>query len=486
MKKMLGILSLALAVLATVLVYRAETVFEDRQAASVKLATGLDLDETGAVRRFARAITFPTVSHDERSNFNAAAFLDFQQFLAESYPLVHRQLEKTVVGDYSVVFHLRGADSKLKPALFMGHMDVVPIDPVTRDQWTHDPFGGVVANGKVWGRGTMDDKLSVITLLEAMEQLMSEGRRPQRSVYLAFGHDEEVGGQEGARKIAGWFADQGVTFEFVLDEGGVVTKGLLSSIPQPVAIIGVAEKGWVNLELVVNAPGGHSSQPPDHTAVGILSAAIARVEDNPFPANLDYMLMTFDFIGSHMPFSERLLLANSWLFSGLIERQMIKDPATAAGVRTTTAATMIAGSPKSNILPTRASAIINFRMMPGETGSTVKARVARLIDDERVQVSMKSSWDPSPVSPTDSAAYELIAGTIRALDPDVLVAPYLVRAGTDAKYYYPLSDNVYRFIMVRVDAETMHYIHGIDEHVAVADYLRAIRFYHQLIARAME
>ncbi len=485
MKKIIGVTFLVLAGLAIILVYRAETVFENRQAAAADLVADFPLDEQGAVQRFAQAITYPTISYDDRSNFDAAAFRDFAAFVETAYPLVNQQLKKTVVNDYSLVYHLPGDDSSLNPVLFMGHMDVVPIDPISRDSWTHDPFGGVVADGTIWGRGTMDDKLSVITLLEAMEQLLSEGIQPHRSVYLAFGHDEEVGGQDGAEQIAAWFADQNVRFEFVLDEGGVITEGIIDSVQAPVAIIGIAEKGWINLELVVNAPGGHSSQPPDHTAVGILSAAIVRVEDNPFPANMDYMMMTINAIGRYMPFMDRLFLANRWLFSGLIERQLIKDPGNASGVRTTTAATMISGSPKSNILPTRASAIVNFRIMPGETGKTVRDRVVGLIDDERVEVNIASNWDPSPLSPTDSAAYELIASTIRAFDPDVLVAPYMVRGGTDAKNYYPLTDNVYRFILVRVNADTIRHVHGIDEHIAVEEYLRAIRFYYHLITRAM-
>jgi carboxypeptidase PM20D1 len=474
-----------LVVLAAVLVYRAETVFEDRQVEPAAIEPRITFDEAGAVRRLARAVTFPTVSHDDRSRFDARAFLEFRGFLEESFPLVHERLEREVVNGYSLVYHLRGADPSLQPVLFMGHMDVVPVDPATRSDWRYDPFGGTVADGAIWGRGTQDDKIGVLALLEAMETLLAENPQPRRSVYLAFGHDEEVGGQDGAARIAARFAELGTRFRFVLDEGGAVTEGMVGGIERPVAVIGVAEKGWANLELVVDAPGGHSSQPPDHTAVGILSAAIVRIESRPFPPDIRYTKMTTDFVGPYLPFARRLLMGNAWLFSRTIERIILRQPADAAGIRTTIAATMISGSPKSNILPTRASAIVNFRILPGETVESVRSRVERIIDDERVKISVASGWDPSPVSPASSEEFALLAGTIRALDPDILVAPYLVRGGTDAKYYHALSDNIHRFLMVRVSPETIRQVHGIDEHVAVADYLAAIRFYHRMIEQSL-
>jgi carboxypeptidase PM20D1 len=482
--KLLKATLLILILLLITLVYRAVAVFENRQVAPSELNTDVAIDEQAAVRRFSGAIGYPTVSHDDRSRFDRQAFLDFHRYLEESYPLVHQRLVRTVVNDYSLVYQLRGTDPSLEPVLFMGHMDVVPIDPVTREQWTHEPFSGVVADGKIWGRGSLDDKLSVITLLEAMELLLSEGKQAQRSIFLAFGHDEEVGGADGAARIADWFSRQGIRFDFVLDEGGFVTEDILDSVEHPVAIIGVAEKGWVNLELLVKAPGGHSSQPPDHTAVGILSSAIVTIENNPFPSRLDYMMMTIDEIAADMPFRNRFFLANTWLFSPLIKASLIEDPGKAATLRTTAAATVITGSPKSNILPTRASAIVNFRILPGESGESVRERVVGLIDDERVQVTMQSNWNPSAVAAIDSEAFRTIAGAIRAFDPEILVAPYLVQGGTDARYFYPMSDNIYRFIMARVNPQTIQIVHGIDEHVAVEEFQQAIRFYYLLMARA--
>ena len=485
MKKTFATITLAALVLVAFMLYRAGTVFQDHQFAPATGITEVKLNEAGATQRFSQALTFPTVSYDDRSNFDAAAFLDFHAFLQSSYPLIHEHTRRTIVNDYSLVYHLPGSDPTLEPVLFMSHMDVVPIEESTRDEWTHPPFEGVVRNDIIWGRGSVDDKIGVISLMEAMELLLSENVRPARSVYLAFGHDEEVGGKDGAARVAEYFASQGIRFDFVLDEGGVVTQGMIMDIERPIAVIGVSEKGYVNLLLTVNAPGGHSSQPPEHTAVGILSRAIVRVEDNPFAARLGPIVQTFEAIGNEAPFTTRLAMSNLWLLSALVKKELLSDHNSAAGIRTTTAATMVSGSPKANILPTRATAVINFRIIPGETVDSVRQRVVQIIDDERVMVSDEYGTNPSPVSPTDSRGYGMIASIIRAMDENILVAPYMVRGGTDAKYFYPLSHNVYRFLMVQINAKTMNYVHGIDERMPVKDYLQAIRFYYHLMRQSM-
>lgn len=485
MKKLILGLLVVIIVTAAILVYRAETTFHDWQ---LEPATGIDeinLDQRGAVQRFSRALTYPTISYDDRSNFDANAFLDFHTFLESAFPLVHERATKTLVNDYSLVYHLQGSDPTLKPVLFMGHMDVVPIEEITRGEWTHPPFDGVVDDGIIWGRGSVDDKFTVVALMEATELLLSENAQPRRSIYFAFGHDEEVGGKEGAAQVAKHFESQGITFDYVMDEGGVVLEGMIPDVDQPVAIIGVSEKGYVNLVLTVNAPGGHSSQPPEQTAVGILSRAIVKVEDNPFPAKLDYFYPTFETLAVEMPFGKRLAMSNLWLFGPLVEKVMLQSKDDAAGLRTTTAATMVTGSPKSNILPTRATGVINFRILPGETVESVKERVIGLIDDDRVEVTAEYGINPSPVSPVDSNGYELIAKTIRGMDENVLVAPYMVRGGTDARYFYSVSPNVYRFMMLRITPDTIGYVHGIDEHVATESYFEAIRYYYHLIRQSM-
>ena len=485
MKKLIAAFLVVFLLLAAVLFGRAEYVFSDRQVQPAAGLGNVAVKREQAVKRFARSLTYPTISHDDRSRFDAEAFRSFHAFLRHSFPWVHRVAERTVVNGYSLVYRVPGSDPSLQPVLLMGHMDVVPVEDITLSDWTHPPFAGVVDDGIVWGRGAVDDKLTVMALMEAMEMSLSEGTRPARSIYFAFGHDEEVGGADGAAKVAEYFKEKGVTFDYVMDEGGVITSGMMEGLKRPVAVIGVSEKGYVNLVLTVNAPGGHSSQPPDQTALGILSRAIVRIEDNPFPASLEHMRDTFDFIGAEMPFMTRLAMANLWLFAPLVEHKMLANKDDAAGIRTTTAATMASGSPKANILPTRATAVVNFRILPGETVDSVRQHVIHLIDDERVDVSAEYGVNPSPVSPTDSKGFELIASTIRGMDESIVVAPYMVRGGTDAKYFYGLSDNVYRFMMLRIDPETVKFIHGIDERIAVDAYVEAIEFNYHLLKRSM-
>lgn len=484
MQRILLGVAAAAAGLIVIMVFRANTVFEDVQLEPAENLPRVELAEADVVRRMSGAIRFRTISHDDRSNFDADAFLAFHDYLRESFPLVHQRAELTVINDYSLLFRIAGSDTALKPVMFMGHMDVVPVDDVTLAAWSQDPFGGDVIDGEIWGRGSIDDKLSVMSFLEAIEALIKEGFEPKRSLYLSFGHDEEVGGQDGAKAVAEHLKEQGVQFEFVLDEGGVITEGMLDFVDRPVAIIGVAEKGYVNLRLRVDAPGGHSSQPPPQSALGIISRAVVKVEDSPFPAELTYLRQTFDAIAPYASFTDRLGMGNTWLLGPAIRSRLLDDQLSAATMRTTTAATMASGSSKANILPTRAEAVINFRILPGETADQVRNRVVDIIDDDRVQVLMETAINPSPVSPTDSMGYELLASTIRGFDADILVAPYLVQGGTDAKYFYSVSPNVYRFIMARATPDTLRRVHGIDERIAVEDYLTAVRFYYTLIREA--
>lgn len=484
MKTTLGMALLALLILAAVAVYRAGTAFPPPPGAGATELAPLALDEDAAVARFARSLTFPTVSYDDRTRFDAAAFEAFHGYLEEAFPGVHAVARRERINGYSLLYEIPGSDAELKPALFMGHFDVVPVEEHTLGEWTHPPFSGAVADGIVWGRGSVDDKLGVMGLMEALERLLAGGFLPRRTLFFAFGHDEEVGGRDGAARIAEHLSARGVRLDFVMDEGGALTRGILEGVQRPVAIIGTSEKGYVNLVLTVEAPGGHSSQPPPQSALGILSRAIVKVEDSPFPATLDYLLPTITAIGAEMPFRSRLALANLWLFGPLVKRSLLADPDNAAGLRTTTAATMASGSPKSNILPTRATGVINFRILPGETAEQVRDRVVGIIDDERVQVEMEYAIDPSPLSPTDSDGYRLVERTIRAMEPAALVAPYLVRGGTDARYFHGLTPNVYRFMMIDVNPDTIRFIHGIDERVPAADYVRAVRFYAHLLEQA--
>lgn len=485
MKKLLLSFVAILVALIGVLLLRAATVYENNQFQVTEPLTPVAIDQQAAVARFAKAIQIPTISYDDPSLFDAEAFSAFHQHLQQSFPLVDQHASLLKINDYSLVYHLPGSDPSLKPALFMGHMDVVPVDEATRSQWQQAPFSGAVTNGAIWGRGTIDDKVSVLALMESMELLLSQNNQPKRSIYFAFGHDEEVGGK-GAKAIAEYLAEQDIRFEFVLDEGGAVTEGLIPGPEQPVALVGVAEKGFVNLRLTVNAKGGHSSQPPKHTAAGILSQAIVNVEAHPFDADLTFFEMMFDAIGYATPLASRLPMANLWLLSPLVESVLLSKPNTAASAHTTIAATMLQGSAKSNVLPSQASAVVNFRILPGDNIAQITEHVTKAINDPRVEISNFLGTEASPVSSADSYGFKLIEQTIRRLDPSVLVAPYLVQGATDSRYFYPLSDNVYRFMMVRLNPTSMQRFHGINEQIAVQDYVQAVQFYYAMVKQAAD
>ena len=486
MKKLLIYVAAIFVLVIVLLLARATWYFSDSQFQPQQSLTTVDLNENAVLERFSESIKFPTISHDDRSQFDADAFSSFNAFLETSFPLVHSRMTRQTVSGYSLLYHLPGTDSSLKPALFMGHIDVVPVDESTRADWQQPPFSGAIADGAVWGRGTMDDKVTVIALMEAMELLLADGYAPKRGIYFAFGHDEEVGGNDGAKQVANLLEQQGITFEFILDEGGAVTEGLLLDTAYPTAIIGIAEKGYVNVKLSARAEGGHSSQPPVHTAAGILSQAIVNLEHNQFPADVTYIFETISHVGFHAPFVQRLLMGNLWLFEPLIELSANTNPATAASMRTTIATTMLKGSSKSNILPTEASAVVNLRLMPGHSIQDAVAHIREVIDDERISVTTFEGTQASDVSRTDSLGYRLIEQTIRRLDENILVAPYLVQGGTDAKHFSELSDSIYRFMMVRLNKTRMKQFHGVNEHMPIDDYLQAIQFYHALLKQTME
>jgi len=487
MKKILAAILIVVVVLAVVMLVRASTMESLQDSGEIEaVSLTLPIDEIAG--RFAGALTFPTVSPQDPAETDSLAFYGLHHYLAETYPLVHSQLESETVAELSLLFRWPGTDRSLEPILLMGHLDVVPVIPGTEDDWTHPPFGGVQADGFVWGRGAMDDKSSVIGILEATERLLSEGFQPRRTVYLAFGHDEEVGGPNGAAKIAEVLAARGVdTFAFVLDEGGAIAEDMIPGMEGPVAIIGVAEKGFLSLELLVEGEGGHSSMPPDHTNIGILAAALTRLENNQFPARLDGATeQMFRYLTPEMSLLRRVVFANLWLLRPVVSRLMVVEQSGAAMVRTTTAATMIDGGVKDNVLPIAARAVVNFRIMPGETVESVTARVRDVIADDRVQLRTLSNQDPSPVSDADSEAFHLLSRTLRQVvpDPDLKIAPYLVVGGTDAKYYSGRSANVYRFLAVRAGGDDLESVHGTNERLSLHNLELNVKYFYQLLRNA--
>ena len=362
-------------------------------------------------------------------------------------------------------------------------MDVVPVDPETTNRWTYPAFSGSVADGYVWGRGAFDDKGNLMATLEAADILAASGFIPLRTIYIVIGHDEENGGTLGARRLAALLASRQVTPEFLIDEGGLIGPGTLIGIPQMAAIVGIAEKGFVSVRITVTSGGGHSSAPPARTAIGVLAAAIARLEAQQMPARFTAATTrTLDALAPAMPFPRRLVMANRWLFSTLLLRMMLQTPSMAATVRTTTAPTIVRAGIKDNVLPTQATAVVNFRILPGDTIDTVLAHVRATVNDPAVRVeplTRPPGRNPSRISPTDGEPFRRLVRTVGEVFPDALVVPNLLLGATDAAQYEALTGNIYR--MSPLALESLEAVHGINERVRTTSYVKGVQFMARFI-----
>jgi carboxypeptidase PM20D1 len=448
---------------------------------SSKNLTVPSITNTQAADRLSKIIRFKTISYEENSQSSNSEFEKMHSYIETTYPSMHSLLKKEKVETYSLLYQWPGKNSSLKPALLMAHQDVVPIEPGTEKLWKQQPFDGTVVDGEIYGRGALDDKSSFSAILDAVDLLASENYEPQRTLYFAFGHDEEVGGM-GANATATLLKSRGVQLESVLDEGMAVLESEFAGIQQPKALIGIAEKGYLTLELKAVSEGGHSSMPPENTAVGILSSAIVKLEENQMPAGLKGpVLSMLQALAPNMSFSNRLVLGNLWMFRHMVQTTLEKDPKTNAFVRTTTAPTMLQASPKDNVLATEAKATINFRILPGDSVALVVDHVREVINDNRIKIATKTAIEPSPESDVTSKSYQTLMQTIRGVFPEAIIAPTLVLGATDARHFSGLTKNVYRFIPVRINDEAIETVHGTNERIRVDAQAKAIQFYYAYI-----
>ena len=473
MKKSLKIFGLLVAVLLVVVIARTFLV-ESRQI-RVDPVPEIAFDEKILIARFTKALQIPTVSHDDPQKVDSAAFIAMHRYLEKTFPLVHQHLTLEKIGGYSLLYRWKGADPKRRPVVLMAHMDVVPAE---QSGWKYPPFEGTVADNYIWGRGTLDDKSSLIAILESLEYLLSREFQPQQTIYLAFGHNEEAGGA-GAAAIASYLDTQGVKPELILDEGGAILDAVVPGLVSPSAMIGTSEKGYVTLELMVHQAGGHSSAPPRHTAIGILSNAVRRLEENPMPARISgSMEQMLDYLGPELPLFSRAIVVNRWLFQPLITFGLSRMAATDATIRTTTAVTMIEGGIKENVLPRRVTATVNFRIRPGETVNDVIDHVRETIQNEDIKIVQRPhSVNPSPVSSPESAEFTLLHRTIREIYPHVVVVPGIVIGATDARHFSHLSANVFRFAPFQITMKDFEGVHGVNERIGKKSYIDMVRFY---------
>ncbi len=480
--KKLFLTMLALIFLAAALLTIRTFQFTSRQL-DVAPALPVQPDGNRVASHLSQAVQIATVSYGEKDSIRYEKFNEFHRFLESAFPKVHKQLRREVINDYTLLYRWEGKDNRLDPVLLMAHQDVVP--PGNSDLWDHPPFAGEIQDGFVYGRGTMDDKASLISIIAAVEYLLEKGYVPGRTVYLAFGHDEEIGGRDGAVVISQTLKERRISPWLVLDEGMAVVHNMIPGMKNPVGLVGIAEKGYMTLRLEAKGEGGHSSMPPAKTAIGILSEGLTALQNNPLPAAFSGPAkQMFEFIGPEMPFLTRLIFANTFIFSPLLISRFEEQPSTNALIRTTTAITTINGGEKENVLPVSAAATVNFRIRPGDTIESVIRHVTALVDTSLISIvhlNKQFSSEPSVVAPVDSEAFLLLQKTIAQVFPLAVISPGLMVGGSDSRHMETLTPNVYRFMPMNLYPEDLKRIHGIDERISIDDLKEMVRFYIRLL-----
>ena len=487
MRKALALTGVAIFVLA--MVVGVKTLVMPSRQIEVAAVQPIGVDAAGAAARLGAAVRFKTIASADGAAANDLEFAGLHALLRTGFPKAHAVLQREVVGRHGLLYTWAGTDPDAPGIALMAHQDVVPIAPGTERDWQQPPFSGALEGGFVWGRGSWDDKGNLMSIMEAVERLTSAGFKPRQSVFLIFGDDEEVGGANGAARIAKLLRERGTHLQFVLDEGLLITEGMLSGLNRPAALIGVAEKGYLSVQLTASATPGHSSMPPPQagdSAIGMMSVALARLEDRQMPLAVRGLAREmFETLAPEMTGLNRVFLSNLWLFKPLVEQQLKKGASTNAALRTTTALTVVDAGEADNVLPGRAKATVNFRLLPGDSSDAVVGHVAEVVGNPRIAVEKAPGFsEASRVASTDAPGYKLIARTLRQLHPDVIVAPGLMLGATDSRHFEGLADHVYKFSPVRAGPADLKRFHGTDERISIANYVELIQFYHRLIGNA--
>lgn len=479
---LLGLVAAIVLVVAVVLVRTAMVAVPPPARSASAQASVNPMD---VAQHLSQAIRFKTVSYGGKAHeADKDAQLDaLRAWMEKTYPAFHRVAAREIIGK-SLLFTWKGKDTKEAPILLMAHMDVVPVVPGTEKDWSHPPFAGDIADGFVWGRGAIDDKGCLITLLDAAERLAQSGFTPQRTIMFAFGQDEEVGGSEGNGNIAKVLAARHVRFAWVLDEGGAILNEPFPGVEQPVAFMAVAEKGYLTLQLTAHGTGGHSSRPTHDLAIARLSDAVLNVMSHPFASGLDDVQREqFAVLAPYVPFFQRMILANLWLTAPIVTHMLEANPEAAAGLHTTIAPTMIAGGVKDNVLPPQATATINFRLHQRDTIQSVIEHVRKSVDDPRVDVRAltETQSEASKVSDLHDVNGKYIVGAIRDSFGGIPVAPTVTTGATDSRHYLSIADDVYRLDPFHMEPDDLGRIHGTNERLAIGDIGPAVGFYMRLM-----
>jgi len=439
------------------------------------------------VAHLSEAIRLKTISTEAGMTNRGPAFQNFVDWLVTTYPAANGAMSREMIGGLTPLYRWPGSDDTLKPILLTAHYDVVPVAQEGLDDWEQAPFSGVVADGFVWGRGALDDKSAVVAIMEAVEALVEGGYTPKRTIYLSFGHDEEIGGTDGAGGVVAHLKDQGVQMAWSLDEGSMILVDVIAGLDHPVASINIAEKGYVSLEITAHATGGHSSLPPRDTAVSTLAKGLANLQSGPVPGGLTGVSKEFfSALGPYFSLEKRVLFANLWFYRPLLNKILSGSPATDAMLRTTKAPTMLRGSAKDNVLPQTAVGVVNFRIHPRDSIESVIAHTREMIDNPEIDVEILGDWgrEASAVSSADNQAFATLELTFRQVFGNLIVVPGLTVAGTDSVHYSQIADDSYRINPFLFTGEDIKRLHGRNERISVDGMIKAVQFYTTLIRNA--
>jgi carboxypeptidase PM20D1 len=467
-----------LGVTTTIVLVR--TVVFQRSQRAVARIEGIPVDDGQVAEHLAAAVRCRTVPLDDTGTPDPEALRQLHRMLEETYPLVHRELKREVINGYSLLYTWPGSRPDLEPVLLMAHQDVVSAEPA---DWSHPPFEGQIVDGFIWGRGTLDIKNQLIGIMEAAEALLRQGFRPERTLLFGLGHDEETGGVNGCKVLGQLLQERGIRLAGIVDEGGGISEGLVAGVRGMVGLVGVSEKGYLTVEFTVHGQPGHSSTPPPQTAIGILAHALARLEAHPMPTHLRRLRPLYHGIGRAAPIYLQIAFANVWLFGLLLRRELMAIPEMNASIRTTTALTIVQGGVEDNTVPAEARAIVNFRLLPGDTIAEALAHAKKVIADDRVKFApVEGKFNEAlPVSPDKGPAYEGLKKVIRQVFDNPPVAPFVMLGGTDCQHFVPVCDHIYRFTSLVMDESFRGLEHGIDERIPIAGMARMVTFYGQLM-----
>ncbi len=437
------------------------------------------LDEAGATERLAQLIRCKTVSSRDPAMVDEAEFEKFRALLVKMFPRVHETCTREVING-GLLYRWAGKTDR-DPGILMAHYDVVPAD---ENGWNVDPFAGIVKDGSLWGRGTLDTKCSLFGILEAAEKLIGEGFVPAHDLYFSFGCDEEVEGK-AVHAIVETLKARQIHPAFVLDEGGTIVTDFLPGLKTPLAVIGVGEKGQVDLELTLRGKSGHAAYPPRHTLIGRMSKVIQRVEKKQFKMKMtEPVKQLIDVLGRTLPFPIRIILANTGFFMPLIKLACRFVPIGSALMRTTIAFTQAQGSKASNVLPDRVTAVANFRLAEGETVEGVVEHVRKAARCKELETHVLKGNLPTSNSPADGPHWQRIKNAVHATWPDTLVAPYLMFMCSDSSQFCEICDKVYRFSPMVCTNEQVASIHSNNEHITTENITQIIEFYEYLIRQS--